>query len=104
MIEILVIAVLTMATVFLVLTVLTAGVSLLGLLAQKAGGLRPEQEKELVAMFSALYAFSRPLTPGRYGFQVGSGKRELEVEEWFGENGRIRVAEKSVNIEIEEEG
>lgn len=105
MIGALIVAALAMATVFLVLGILAGCTSLLGRSFQKGTGLRLEQEKEMIALFSALYAWLPDLKSqtGEYTLQLGAEKRRLQVEEWVDDHGTIHVNGKPLEVKIEPE-
>ncbi|MEW6045426.1 MAG: OadG family protein [Bacillota bacterium] len=82
-----------MLTVFVILGVLTGSVSLLGRWASGAVGgrsgwaseavLSPEEERELVALFSAIRVYrpgARPV-PGIYALRVNGRERKLRLVE-----------------------
>lgn len=110
MTEALIVAVLAIATVFLVLGILAGCTSLLGWFLQRGTWGRAcqrielEEEKEMVALFSALYAAFPRLQPvvGNFVLQLDGEKRRLQIKEWAEDHGIICVNGKFLEVKIEE--
>lgn len=98
-----------MAAVFAYFGALLGGLGLLDRLAARravapsARQPQREQERELVALFSALYARHPTLEEGEYLLRVGALERTLRVSAWGAGHGIIEVAGRSLEMRIRTE-
>jgi len=101
-----------MAIIFAILAILLLAISLLNKLIvpkeerrevsnkEVSLKLQPEEEKEMIALFSALCSWLSNLegVTGKYTLQLGSKKRDLQIEYLDDNHGVIRVNGKRLEV------